>query len=649
MPYRNRQARARAAFIARGGTPAPTPGPAPSPSPLTIMFVGSSTPERYFTVAGGPANPEVSTSLNGASFTPTTTASAGRGAKVFGDHIQRAVSRPIRLLGRGKSGSRVSDWNDDGDVTRTNAVNAAIAAGGVDMVVFILGFNDANAGSSLTQTQHTANLRSLFSKLRTELGKPNLPIVMGMSQKSGTAGDAARDGRFNALYAAENAVLSDPNVYFGAHVYDLPQVDGIHLEEPQYDVHGLRLARNITSVLQGQALARGPSVTAVDTISPTETRVTLSHSTGTDFTPTSGITGLQVSTDNFSTLLTISSVVRLSATEVAITHAEATAGATLAVRLMAGAVPDRSNPIKDNSVATLPVNPTPANLTDVVPAGTGTPALSALTVSPSTATIGSPYSGTISGLTAGSSIALTGAGAAGLSVTGSSITGTPTTAGGINLVETLAGATGSPRTTTGVVTVSAAASASSFSDTFTGADGTNLTAHTSDSGHTWSAVTGTILIGGNTAYGTGGTAYLSSFAPPSANYTVKAKLKFLSLISGYQAYILGRATAPGGTRTHYSLGYLQGGASGEGIYLGKVVSGGSFTVFGFYPYTAVAGAAPELGLVMVGDQISATMDGTVIIPPVTDTSITAIGTVGLRTTAAAGVTTGPHFDDLTVA
>lgn len=84
------------------------------------------------------------------------------------------------------------------------------------------------------------------------------------------------------------------------------------------------------------------------------------------------------------------------------------------------------------------------------------PVLGNLSVSPSSATVGTAYTGTVSGKTAGSTLTLSGAGAAGLSVSGSSITGTPTASGAVNVIETLAGATGSPKTNAGVVTVAAA-------------------------------------------------------------------------------------------------------------------------------------------------------------------------------------------------
>lgn len=84
------------------------------------------------------------------------------------------------------------------------------------------------------------------------------------------------------------------------------------------------------------------------------------------------------------------------------------------------------------------------------------PVLGNLSVSPSSATVGTVYNGAVSGKTAGSTLTLSGAGAAGLSISGSVITGTPTASGAVDVIETLAGATGSPKTNSGVVTVAAA-------------------------------------------------------------------------------------------------------------------------------------------------------------------------------------------------
>ncbi|NBB64665.1 hypothetical protein GVN18_36015 [Pseudomonas sp. ODNR1LW] len=82
--------------------------------------------------------------------------------------------------------------------------------------------------------------------------------------------------------------------------------------------------------------------------------------------------------------------------------------------------------------------------------------LSALTVTPDAAIVGEAYEGTISGKTAGSVLSLSGAGAAGLTLDGVEITGTPTAAGDVDIVETLSGAPNSPRTTPNALTTGVA-------------------------------------------------------------------------------------------------------------------------------------------------------------------------------------------------
>lgn len=94
--------------------------------------------------------------------------------------------------------------------------------------------------------------------------------------------------------------------------------------------------------------------------------------------------------------------------------------------------------------------------------GGGGVSLNALSISLASATVGSAFSATIGGRNAGSSLALTGAGADGLSLSGTTVSGTPTTVGSVGVTETLAGATNSPRTTNNLISVTAATPAPSF-------------------------------------------------------------------------------------------------------------------------------------------------------------------------------------------
>ncbi len=90
-------------------------------------------------------------------------------------------------------------------------------------------------------------------------------------------------------------------------------------------------------------------------------------------------------------------------------------------------------------------------------------ALSALSLSPATATAGVPYSGTLSGVTAGSSITATSSDGTALAVSGTTVSATFATAGAytVTVVEALSGVSNSPRTSTALLTVSAASAGGS--------------------------------------------------------------------------------------------------------------------------------------------------------------------------------------------
>jgi hypothetical protein len=223
-------------------------------------------------------------------------------------------------------------------------------------------------------------------------------------------------------------------------------------------------------------------------------------------------------------------------------------------------------------------------------------------------------------------------------------------------------------TVSGPVTVSAPAGTSTptptptptptrtpvLSDTFTGTNGTDLTTRAADTGQTYSraaGATGAIVINNNEAASgdNTGSVYLSSLVPASADYTVKAKFKFVSAVTGSGAFILGRLSMSGTSRTNYQAGYSQAGFSPysqEGIYFGKVIAG-TFTALGFYAYVPTSGAAPEIAMAMNGSAITVALDGATVIS-VTDTGIASVGTAGLRFTGIADPATGFHIDNLTV-
>lgn len=347
----------------KGGFPGFTPRPdgtvpGGNPTRLTILFVGSSTPDKYFNEFTGPSNPAVTASSDGNTFAALGT--TGAGATNFGNRLNSLTGKSVRLIRKGVSGSTLTGWEADGDANRASAVAAVIAAGGVDAIVSIVGFNDAQYSNVAVTSvaSHAAKLRSFLTKLRNEIGQPNVPVFIGGSQEyNGTASYV--DDKFTFVRAAEMIVAEElPNRWF-AHAYDLEQLsDGIHQAAASYPIHAFRGAANVAAVLGGGASVKGPSVSAVTAVYDTTTDVTIAHDTGTDFTPTSGaVTGFALSFDGFANGAQINSATRLSATKVRLLHT-ASGGAAPSVQLLRGARPDISGVIKDNSTLTLPINPT---------------------------------------------------------------------------------------------------------------------------------------------------------------------------------------------------------------------------------------------------------------------------------------------------
>lgn len=146
----------------------------------------------------------------------------------------------------------------------------------------------------------------------------------------------------------------------------------------------------------------------------------------------------------------------------------------------------------------------------------------------------------------------------------------------------------------------------------------------------WKPVTGmtggmALAASGTRLRGLGGSAgfYLSDSPAPSPNYRVRGKFFITSTTSGPQCGVSGRVSADAATYYHARI------VSGGGIQLVRFLNGTALTL-ATAPYTVAVNAEPVLDLVMDVDQISVELNGTVVIPAVTDGTITAPGFIGVR-------------------
>lgn len=432
---------------------------------LKIAFAGSSTYEKYSTDGSGTTVSNATRSTDGVTFSPMGT--QGSALLAYAGIVANRTGLATQYLMRGRGGTTVAnDWLPAGSGDRANLVNAIKAMGGVDVLNWACGFNDAFQNILVSEAQHLANLRQLFALIRSETGLPNLKITVGISQLyTGTDTTVAPDAKWTALRSAEMTVAQDANNYFSAQWYDLPQGDGIHMTGPAFLVHAARIAENGLAALGlGGAVAEtGPRITAAAAIYNTKTRVTITHNRGTDFTPTTGLSGFLVSFDNGSTYLTPSAAVRVDATHVDLTHA-ASGGVAPIVYDFLGKAANVSAVLKDNSPRNLPLNPSytagvaaPSGTTTVDP-GAATPAPAFTTqpsVSPSSGTAGTTTYTATPGTVSNGSVASRAWQLNGTTIS-TGLTAAPAAAGTLTYQETATGAGGTTLSAVQTATVVAA-------------------------------------------------------------------------------------------------------------------------------------------------------------------------------------------------
>lgn len=189
------------------------------------------------------------------------------------------------------------------------------------------------------------------------------------------------------------------------------------------------------------------------------------------------------------------------------------------------------------------------------------------------------------------------------------------------------------------------------SDAFAGTNGTELNAYSAS----WVKQTGYTengIIGGDGQWATASTnttyaCYRNTATPSGADYDVEADIVKRSVGSASPMLgVIGRASSS--AQTFYWVIYTH---SAGNIRLFRMVGGTQTQLGSNYSFTLTNNVAARLRLRMNGSAISVWLDGTQVIGPITDTSITAAGHAGLIMLSArdAGVEDSGYIDNWSAA
>lgn len=284
------------------------------------------------------------------------------GAIACGNALAVALGCPIGLVdgswdasglviagGSGADGPN-GEWVTSGarGISYNSSATSVTAAGGKILgTVWIQGEGDA--GSGVSQSAYYTGLGQMIGFRRTDLGDANSPYVIATLARN-LAGMA--DANRESIKQAQVQKCADANIYRVDRM-DLPlQVDGVHHTAPGFTSLGQRCAQAILYAVGNVAHYRGPQISSAVVTSSKVIDVSLTQDMGTDFTPSSGITGFRI-VDNGNSA-TVSTAVHQTSTLIRLTM-NAALSTTPTVEYLYGSAPDITGVAKDNGTLTLPL------------------------------------------------------------------------------------------------------------------------------------------------------------------------------------------------------------------------------------------------------------------------------------------------------
>ena len=287
----------------------------------------------------------------------------GDAAKVFGNRIIQQLDIPVGLLDFSVNGSGLRKEADFGTGYWENTARRSIynrflsgiseAGGSLEYIIWIQGEADAASGR-VTEAEYIHSLESFITnQVRQDIvngsDSEHLPfLIVQMVKRPGGKDNPHQAVRNAQKYVAENL----PDCYLAATTLDLKNEGKQHLSPDAYITMGRRVAQTVLYILGEETYFRGPSVKAVTRPDDKTIDVSIIHRGGMDFTPLSGIMGWEVLENG--KIVPIDDVYRFDPQTIRITLIRPI-GDRLTIRYLYGAMPDATNPVKDDSAMSLPL------------------------------------------------------------------------------------------------------------------------------------------------------------------------------------------------------------------------------------------------------------------------------------------------------
>ena len=216
---------------------------------------------------------------------------------------------------------------------------------------FVWDQGTADANADIPFNTYLAAMQDFYvNQVQQEF--PDIPFIILPLGSNGNASKLDRSHQ-NIRRAQRSFAEQTANVFIAPTMLDLDRQDEAHYTAPDFQIQAARGARAVWFALGNSVNYIGPTIDRTESVSPTQTDLIVKRSGGAGLTPQSGITSVEISTDNFNTIVANDSVELITPDRISVTHAAL--DPIRQVRYLYGRNPDNTGAVHDNSAELNPL------------------------------------------------------------------------------------------------------------------------------------------------------------------------------------------------------------------------------------------------------------------------------------------------------
>jgi hypothetical protein len=275
-----------------------------------------------------------------------------------------ATGIPIGIASIARSATP-ANYNHNNNAGWAN-ITAVVTPAGGDFEIIC--WHQGESGSGTNNMTMTQAMRRAHEDLSDLFGRTTSQVKFVYSTLGReTSSETAANNRtwWNVKIDHEHSVPRLLDMTLSHSNMEASLADNIHFATSYWATFAQRYARTIAVTMGLETGVPAWHIASAQTIDSTTTDVTLTHSLGTDFTPTTGITGFEVSGDNGLNYVDATGV-RVSSTKIRLTHASVSTTSARLLRYHIERLPDITGIVKDNSAYSSPLCPAQIRPTSLI-------------------------------------------------------------------------------------------------------------------------------------------------------------------------------------------------------------------------------------------------------------------------------------------